>query len=94
VNEWISYECSDEDTCTPKIRNSSTRSHALEGGNRSRNRSKNCKCIQTGLNTVLKALEIMLTSALLFFKRCNSGGINHIDSTFLVNTRNNDINNI
>jgi hypothetical protein len=55
VNEWISYECSDEDTCTPKIRNSSTRSHALEGGNRSRNRSKNCKCIQTGLNTVLKA---------------------------------------
>ena len=57
VNEWISYECSDEGTCTPNIRNSFTCSHALEGGNRTRNRSKNCKCIQTGLNTVLKALE-------------------------------------
>jgi hypothetical protein len=30
VNEWISYECSDEGTCTPNIRNSSARSHALE----------------------------------------------------------------
>ena len=38
-DEWISYECSDEGTCTPNIRNSSTRSHALEGGNRSRNHS-------------------------------------------------------
>jgi hypothetical protein len=57
VNEWISDECSDEGTCIPKIRNSSTRSHALEGENRSRNRSKNCKCIQTGFNTVLKAFE-------------------------------------
>ena len=57
VNEWICYECSDEGPCTPKIRNSSSRSHALEGGNRSRNRSKNCKCIQMGLNTVLKAFE-------------------------------------
>ena len=37
--EWISYECSDEGTCTPNIRNSSTRSHALEGGSRSRNHS-------------------------------------------------------
>jgi hypothetical protein len=39
VNEWISYECSDEGPCTPNIRNSSTR-HALEGRNRRRNRSK------------------------------------------------------
>jgi hypothetical protein len=30
VNEWISYECSDEGTCTPNIRSSSARSHALE----------------------------------------------------------------
>ena len=34
VNEWISYECLDEGTCTPYIRNSSTRSHPSEGGNR------------------------------------------------------------
>ena len=40
VNEWICYECSDEGTCTPNIRNSSTRSHALEGGNRCRNRKQ------------------------------------------------------
>jgi hypothetical protein len=53
VNEWICYECSDEGTCTPNIRNSSTRSHALEGGNRSRNHSKNCKCKRA----VLKAFE-------------------------------------
>jgi hypothetical protein len=39
VNEWISYECSDEGTCTPNIRNSSTRSHASEGENRTRNRT-------------------------------------------------------
>jgi hypothetical protein len=40
VNEPINYECSDEGTCTPNIRNSSTRSHALEGGNRTRNRKQ------------------------------------------------------
>jgi hypothetical protein len=44
VNEWITYECSDAGTCTPNIHNSSTRSHASEGGNCSRNRSKNYKC--------------------------------------------------
>ena len=44
VNKWISYECSDEGTCTLNIRNSSTRSHASEGEYRTRNRSKNCKC--------------------------------------------------
>jgi hypothetical protein len=44
VNEWISYECSDEGTCTPNIHNSSTRSHPSEGENRTRNRSKSCKC--------------------------------------------------
>jgi hypothetical protein len=51
VNEWISYECSDEaaGTCTPNIRNSSTRSHASEGENRTRIRSKNCK--SKGLDT-------------------------------------------
>ena len=47
VNEWISYECSDEDTQTQIIRNSSTRSHASEGENRTRNRSK--LQVQTGL---------------------------------------------
>jgi hypothetical protein len=46
-NEWISYECSDEDTQTQIIRNSSTRSHASEGENRTRNRSK--LQVQTGL---------------------------------------------
>ena len=30
--------------CTPNIPNSSTRSHASEGENRTRNRSKNSKC--------------------------------------------------
>jgi hypothetical protein len=30
VNEWTSYECSDEGTCTPNICNSSTRSHQKE----------------------------------------------------------------
>ena len=30
VNEWMSYECSDEGTHTQNIRNSSTRSHASE----------------------------------------------------------------
>ena len=40
ANEWICYECSDEGTCTPNIRNSSTRSHVLEGGNRTRNRKQ------------------------------------------------------
>ena len=36
VNEWISYECPDEGTRTPNIRNSSTRSHASEEENRTR----------------------------------------------------------
>ena len=45
VNEWISYECSDEGTCTPNICTSSTRSHASEGEYCSRNHSKKCKCI-------------------------------------------------
>jgi hypothetical protein len=44
VNEWMSYECSDEDTHTPNIRNSSTHSHASEGENRIRTRSENCEC--------------------------------------------------
>ena len=30
VNEWMSYECSDEGTCTQNIHYSSTRSHASE----------------------------------------------------------------
>jgi hypothetical protein len=30
VNEWMSYECSDEGTYTQNIRNSSTHSHASE----------------------------------------------------------------
>jgi hypothetical protein len=34
VKEWMNYECSDEGTCTPNIRNSSTLSHASEGENR------------------------------------------------------------
>jgi hypothetical protein len=41
VNEWISYEYSDEGTYTPNIRNSSTRSHLSE----EENRSRDCKCI-------------------------------------------------
>jgi hypothetical protein len=40
VNEWMSYECSDEGTCTPNIHNPSPRSHASEGENRTRNHSK------------------------------------------------------
>jgi hypothetical protein len=47
VNEWMSYECSDEGKCTHNIRNSSTRSHPSEGENRTSNRSKNCKCVYT-----------------------------------------------
>jgi hypothetical protein len=37
VKEWISYKCSDEETCTQNIHNSSTRSHPLEEENRARN---------------------------------------------------------
>ena len=44
VNEWMSYECSDEDTHTQSIHNLFTRSHPLEEENCIRNRSKNCKC--------------------------------------------------
>jgi hypothetical protein len=42
VNEWMSYECSDEGSCTQNIHNPSTRSHASE----EENRNKNCKCKQ------------------------------------------------
>jgi hypothetical protein len=38
------YESSDEGTCIQNIRNSSTRSHASEEENCTRNRCKNCKC--------------------------------------------------
>ena len=44
VNEWITYECSCEGTHTQNIHYSSTRSHASEEENRTRNRSENCKC--------------------------------------------------
>ena len=37
VNEWISYEFSDEGACTPNIHNLFTRSHQSEGENRTRN---------------------------------------------------------
>jgi hypothetical protein len=37
VKEWMNYECSDEGTHTQNICNSSTRSHALEEENRSKN---------------------------------------------------------
>jgi hypothetical protein len=39
------YECSDEGTCTPNIRNSFTCSHASQE-NHTRNLSKNCECKQ------------------------------------------------
>ena len=42
VNEWMSYECSDEGTYTQNIHNSSTRSYTSEEENRTWNRSKNC----------------------------------------------------
>jgi hypothetical protein len=51
VNEWMSYECSDEGTYTQIIHNTSTRSHVSEGENRTRNRSKNCQC-KRALDTV------------------------------------------
>ena len=73
VNEWISYECSDEGPYTPNIRNSSTR-HALDGRNRRRFRSKNYKC-----KRALTVSTFVFQDAVL-----NSGGINHIDSKFLV----------
>jgi hypothetical protein len=41
VNEWMSYECSDEGPYTQNIHNSSTRSHPSEEENRSGNRSGN-----------------------------------------------------
>jgi hypothetical protein len=46
VNEWMSYECSDEGTYIHNIHNLSTRSHASEDESRTRNRSKNSKCKQ------------------------------------------------
>ena len=47
-------------------------------------------------NTVLKAFENNAEVSTFIFQDAllNSGGINPIDSKFLVNTRNNDINNI
>ena len=33
VNGWVSYECSDEGTCTSNIPNSSTHSHPSEQEN-------------------------------------------------------------
>jgi hypothetical protein len=36
VNEWMSYECSDEGACTQSIPNSSTRSHTSEEENRTK----------------------------------------------------------
>jgi hypothetical protein len=44
VNEWMSYECSDEGAYTQNIRNSFTCSHASDKENRTRNRDKNYKC--------------------------------------------------
>jgi hypothetical protein len=43
VNEWMSYECSDEGAYTQNIHNSSTRSHPSEEENCTRNHSKYCK---------------------------------------------------
>jgi hypothetical protein len=37
ANEWKSYECSDEGKYTQNIQNTSTRSHASEEENRSKN---------------------------------------------------------
>jgi ribonuclease PH len=65
VNEWISYECSDEGTCTRNIRYSSTRSHAAKGENRTRNRSENCKCKQA-LRFVIFLCRIPQKSIILF----------------------------
>jgi hypothetical protein len=59
VNECISYECSDEGTCTPTIHNSYTRSHASEGENRTRNHSKKCKCKRV-LTILLKLIIVVL----------------------------------
>ena len=42
-NEWMSCKCSDKGTHTQNIYNSYTRLHTSEG-DRTRNRSKNCKC--------------------------------------------------
>ena len=45
VDEWTSYECSDE---SRNIRGSSTSSQASEGENRTRNRGKNCAGLYGG----------------------------------------------
>ena len=46
VNEWMSYEPSDEGSHTQNIHQSSTRSHASE----EENHSENCKCKQVFRN--------------------------------------------
>jgi hypothetical protein len=46
VIEWMSYECSDEGTCTQNICTTSTRSHPSEEEDCPINRSKNYKCEQ------------------------------------------------
>jgi hypothetical protein len=43
VNEWMSYEPSDEGTYTQNVHNSSTHSHPSEEENCTRNGSKNVK---------------------------------------------------
>ena len=63
VNEWMSYECSDEGTCTQNIRNSSTRSHPSEEENRTRNRSKNCKCKQVSIDHLRNRLNFYLNKS-------------------------------
>jgi hypothetical protein len=52
VNEWMSFESSDEGTYTQNIPNSSIRSHPSEG----ENRSKNCKCKRAFMKFINSAI--------------------------------------
>jgi hypothetical protein len=67
ANEWMSYECSDEGTYTQTIRNSSTRSHPSEEENRTRNRSKTCKC-KRAIRSIKYVTDAKLFHIAMFFE--------------------------
>ena len=65
VNEWMSYESSDEGRCTQNIHHSSSRSHTSEDENRTRNRSKDCTSVKAMLHG---AIFLATCSAILLLR--------------------------
>ena len=72
VNEWMSYECSDEGTYTQNIHNPSTLSHVSEDENRLGNHSKYCRCkwAFTAARTCNRGHNIVVVSACARHRFC------------------------